>query len=88
MARLAAARVVVYSLLSLAVVGTVYSELLPLFDMATSGGEFEGFLSPTIANLETMVPLVLAAMALGIVLWYLVSGAQEEKTRQQVRRRR
>jgi len=80
--------VVVYALGSLAALATIYTELLPLFDMAGTGGQFSGFLSPTIDNLQTLIPLIISALALGIVLWYLVSGAQEERARNRVRRRR
>jgi len=88
MVRVAAAKVTVYSILSLAVVGVVYSELQPLIDKVTGDGVHSGFLSEQIAQMNTLIPLLIAAMAVGIVLWMLVVGAQEERTKQRKPRRR
>jgi hypothetical protein len=79
----AAARVTVYSLVSLAVVGVIYSELQPLINKATGDGVYAGFLSEQISQVNTLIPLLISALAVGIVLWFLVVGAQSERVRQQ-----
>lgn len=75
-----------YSIITIATVGVIYSEAaLPLIKLGGSGGSSSGFLSSRIDQIETLVPLILAMLMLGIAIWFLVSGVQEERT---VNRRR
>lgn len=83
MSFLARARVAMAALISVSVIALLYVEVaVPLINMGTGSGEFTGPFSTTISQVETMVPLVLSIMLLGIaVIWFIASNVQEEQRR-------
>jgi hypothetical protein len=78
-------RATVAVIIGISAIALVYAEVgLPLLRLVEPGGKHEGFLSDTVANLETVVPIVLTGLLLGIVLWLVYGQVQDERT---VRRR-
>lgn len=68
-------------LIGLAVLGILYATAgKDILALVKPGGKFAGFLSPTVANIETVVPLVISVLALGFVIWFVVSTVKEERT--------
>lgn len=68
-------------MIGLALLGILFAtagkELLAL---AGPGGQFAGFMSPAVAHIDTVMPLVISVVALGHVIWYIISTVQEERT--------
>jgi hypothetical protein len=62
-------------------VALLYAEVgLKLINMGTGNGEFTGPFSGLMTDVETVVPLVLAAFLLGIVVWFVASTVQRERS--------
>lgn len=86
MSFLARIRVTLAVLISASLIGLLYVEVaLPLINMGTGDGQFTGPFSDVLSQVETVVPLVISLLLLGIVVWLLASSVQEE-TRRRVRR--
>jgi hypothetical protein len=76
-------------LIGLAVLGILYATAgQQLLALVKPGQQFSGFMSSTVANIETVVPLVIAVLALGFTLWYIVSTVRQERTVEPRRPRR
>jgi len=72
------------TIIAVGFVGLLYIEIgLPLINMAT--GEFSGPFSSVANQIDTVVPLVLSLILLGMVVWLIASSVQEER-RRRVRR--
>jgi len=77
-ARLRVTSVVIFAV---AMVALIYAEAgTLLIDMGTGDGDFTGPFSEVISSVESLVPLVLAFILLGIVTWLVVSSVREERT--------
>jgi hypothetical protein len=73
------------AIVAIATIAVIYARAAkPLVKMGTSGN-FQGFLSTPISQLDTVVPLVLAFLLLGTVVWFVAGGVRDE---QSVNRRR
>jgi len=49
-----------------------------LFPMAQGGSS--GPFTPAVGTLETLVPIVIAVIQLGVVVWVVVGGGQKERS--------
>lgn len=78
-------QVVAGSVISIGMVGVIYSSLgQRLIDrVAEQDGPFSGVAS----QIDTIVPLVLSLLLLAILIWMVVSGVREERTVQRRPRR-
>lgn len=77
----AALRVVVATIVAVSAVALLYVEVaLPLIEMGSGDGSMTGPFSVIITRVETMVPLVIALLLLGIVIWLVVSTVQRERS--------
>jgi len=77
-------QVVVATVISVGFVGIIYNELgLLLIDQIL--GESSGPFDIVAERIETVVPLVLALLLLGIIAWFLVSSVREERVQRRVR---
>lgn len=78
---LAALRVVVATVIAVSFVALLYVEVaLPLIKMGSDGGQLTGPFSVIVTRVETMVPLVISLLLLGIVVWMVVSTVQRERS--------
>jgi len=50
-----------------------------LFPMAQGGSS--GPFTPAVNSLETLVPIVIAVIQLGVVVWVIAGGVQKERSR-------
>jgi hypothetical protein len=50
-----------------------------LFPMAQGGSS--GPFTPAVNQLETLVPIVIAVIQLGVIIWVIVGGVQKERSR-------
>lgn len=76
-----ALRVVVATIVAVSAVALLYVEVaVPIIDMGSGDGAFTGPFSVIVTRVETMVPLVIALLLLGIVIWMVVSTVQQERT--------
>jgi hypothetical protein len=64
-----------------AIAGIIYYRVgvAELFPMAT--GASSGPFTPAVTTLETLVPIVIAVIQLGVVVWVVVGGVQKERSR-------
>lgn len=74
-------QIVVATVVSVGVVAVIYGELQSiLIEPAKNGGKHEGFLSDQIAQLDTLMPILLSFLLLGVVTWFIVATVQNERT--------
>jgi len=86
MSFLARIRVTLAVLIATSLIGLLFVEVAqPLINMGSGDGQFSGPFSDVVTRVETVVPLVIALVLLGTVVWLLASSVQEE-TRRRVRR--
>lgn len=79
----------VYAVFTIGIVGVVYATAgKEIIAMGTGDGSSTGFLSDVISNLDSLMPILLSALVLFTVLWFIVSPAQEERTVNRRQRRR
>lgn len=70
-------------IVSISMVAIIYAKLQdPLISKAKSGGKWAGFMSKRVKDVDQLLPVVLALLLLGIVVWFVVSTVQSEKTKQ------
>jgi len=50
-----------------------------LFPMAT--GASSGPMTPAVTTLQTLVPVVIAVIELGVIVWVIAGGVQRERSR-------
>jgi len=50
-----------------------------LFPMAQ--GEFAGPFTPAVNQLETLVPITVVVIELGLIIWVIAGGVQKERSR-------
>jgi hypothetical protein len=68
------------SLTSVGLLGVLYAEVgTRIIAIAGTGGSSEGFLSPTVDQVGTVMPYLIAVMILGILVWFVFSSAQSER---------
>lgn len=81
-------RVLTGTIVTVGAVGLVYARLQnPLIEKAKTGGEYAGFLSNRVDQLDALVPVILSAILLGVVLWFVAATILSERTeRREVRR--
>lgn len=73
--------VVVVTTIAVTVIGIVYAQVgQPLLDLVTGDGPHTGFLSPTVGSLDTVIPLLLVSIELAVILWFIASSVEEERT--------
>jgi hypothetical protein len=66
--------------IAVAVIGIVYYRVFPpLRDMAT--GEMSGPFTQAVTTADTLVPITLAIVLLGVWVWALAGGVQEERSK-------
>jgi len=74
-------RVLVATIITIGAVGIVYARLKePLISEAKSGGQFGGFLSNRVAQLDALIPVILSALLLGVVVWFVAATILSERT--------
>jgi len=74
-------RILLGSYITIGAVAYVYAELqAPLIEKGKSGGELSGFLSGRIADFDSLLPLVLTLMLLGVTVWFVIATVQSERT--------
>jgi hypothetical protein len=67
------------SVIALAGLGIVYAQAgVPLINMAQRRG---GPFTTVVDSLETMMPLLIGALLLFVPIWFIISGAQQERAR-------
>lgn len=69
-------------------IGTVAIVVQNVFPIVTGLSDPDGAFSGLQSQITNLGPLVLALMLLAILAWFLVSTVQEERTVEEVRRRR
>jgi len=69
--------------IAVAVLGLIYAQVgVPLInDIEAEGGPF----TPVATRLETVIPLLISFLLLFVVVWFIASGAQQERARDQRR---
>jgi protein involved in temperature-dependent protein secretion len=81
-------RIVIATYVTVGAIGVVYAKLQsPLIEAGKSGGQFEGFLSDRIADLDALLPIVLGLLVLGVTVWFVVATVQNERTESRTVRR-
>lgn len=71
------------AVVSLAGLGIVYAQAgVPLINMAQRRG---GPFTTVVDSLETVMPLLIGALLLFVPLWFVISGAQQERARDERR---
>lgn len=79
---LARLRVLLAVSMSLGVVAIIFAAVgQRLIRLGGTDGQFSGFLSPVVERVGTIIPVLLAGLLLAIILWFLASSVQEERTR-------
>jgi hypothetical protein len=80
---LARLRVLIATVVTVAAVGVAFSRVgTRLLDGLKQGGQFNGpFSSEAVLQIETVFPLLLSAVLLAVVIWFLASPVQEERSR-------
>lgn len=67
-------------LTSLGLLGVLYAEVgIRLIAIAGTGGTSEGFMSPVVEQLGTVIPYIVAVSVLGVLVWLVFSSAQSER---------
>lgn len=70
--------------IAIAALGIIFARVvMPIINMGQSDG---GPYTPVLDQLETLVPLLIGALLLFIPVWFIVSGARQERARQQNQR--
>lgn len=71
------------AVIALAGLGIVFAQAgKPLINKAQAQG---GPFTPVVDQLETVVPLLIGALLLFVPVWFIVSGARQERARNQRR---
>jgi len=74
--------VLIVSVMALGLLSMLYARVAqPLLALVEPGGEFEGFLTDTVTQIDVVVPALIAGMLLAMVMWFLASSVQEEQSR-------
>jgi len=75
----------VQAVIAIAVFGIVFAQVaMPIINMGQErGGPFTSILT----DMETLVPPLIGALFLFVIIWLIISGAQQERTRDQQNRR-
>lgn len=67
--------------IAIGAVAILYYQVFKLHTQPMAEGEHSGPFTPVVGQVDTIVPVVLMAIGVGVLVWVLVGAVQDERSR-------